>query len=528
LVLQQGVRRKQGWAVEFRSVSRSLEDLTGKQYVEAVCRARAFLSGEDESSLRRLAGEAVDLFPVAIRKRLKELLPRVGTRVVAPLEPSSRGATTAAFQAVSRKGPAPLSGLGYYRVGEDGVLRVIAKSEHYHALLGHGFPGYALLDRARRLGIPNATHNNTRGHIVRKLEEELVREANGVGDDGDIKPTLESTAPDVLNRVLNIETGSLAVEAAVKMVLMRFYAAEAGGPKPEHEGKTPVILVVGDDSGSVSGNYHGTTTLTQVLRGMWPGLKERFESGRVFMVRAVRPNVVEDLEKAFSEYHRGDCRIAAFFHEIVMMNYGARLLSEKFLRRAYELCRANDVPAVADEIQSCMWYEGTFLFKRLGLKPSIVIMGKGFTGGEFPASRVISTPRFDLLPQFGALVTNGQEELASLAYLITMAWTRANGKVITEMGRSLESAFRKLAADFPAILAGIEGQGHLLGLRFQDIEKGKKFAELTAAAGFDISVQSYKASCPPVALTKLPVIVDEALVACISDRMREVLRKMAS
>ena len=37
------------------------------------------------------------------------------------------------------------------------------------------FPGYRLLETARALGIPNATHNNTRGCITRLLEEELVR-----------------------------------------------------------------------------------------------------------------------------------------------------------------------------------------------------------------------------------------------------------------------------------------------------------------------------------------------------------------
>ena len=61
---------------------------------------------------------------------------------------------------------APLTGYGFYRVGEDGRLYLITKSEHYHAPLGHAFPGYRLLEIARRLGIPNATHNNTRGHIT--------------------------------------------------------------------------------------------------------------------------------------------------------------------------------------------------------------------------------------------------------------------------------------------------------------------------------------------------------------------------
>ena len=43
------------------------------------------------------------------------------------------------------------------------------------------FYGYGdkLVENARRLGIPNATHNNTRGHITRVLETELIRLVSG-------------------------------------------------------------------------------------------------------------------------------------------------------------------------------------------------------------------------------------------------------------------------------------------------------------------------------------------------------------
>ncbi len=92
---------------------------------------------------------------------------------------------------------APLSACGYLRIGEGGRLFLTTKSEHYHAPLGHGFPGYGLIERARRLGIPNATHNNTRGHVTRRLEERLVEAATDPAD-GDRSPY----------RVLNLETGS--------------------------------------------------------------------------------------------------------------------------------------------------------------------------------------------------------------------------------------------------------------------------------------------------------------------------------
>lgn len=62
------------------------------------------------------------------------------------------------------------------RVGEDGKLYLIGKSEHYHASLGHRFNGYRLIDNARKLGIVNATHNNTRGYITRLMEREVIRQ----------------------------------------------------------------------------------------------------------------------------------------------------------------------------------------------------------------------------------------------------------------------------------------------------------------------------------------------------------------
>jgi len=497
----------------FLDVRRSLADVVGPAYVAGVCRARAVLTGEDEATLRFLGTAPVDFWPLTLQGRLRELLPRVGQRVCEPLAGSAPGGTTRGFAAVTRVAAAPLSGFGWYRIGEDGRLFVISKSEHYHASLGHSFPGYGLIDRARALGIPNATHNNTRGHITRTLETALLAAANAGGGGG-------------LDRVLNLETGSLALEAALKLVLARFYAHDGAGAAPVYAGRMPVLLVVGDDEGGLAANYHGTTVLTQMMRGLWPGLGAGAERAGLFRVRAVRPNRIEDLEEALRDEDRGGRKAAAFFHEIVMMNYGARRLTPEYLRRAYELCCERDVVTVVDEIQSCAWYAGGFLFRHWGLEPDMVALGKGFPGGEYPASRLLFRSRFDTLPQFAALVTNGQEELSSLAYLVTMAWSAANGGAVARYGNQLERGLRQVAGAFPRFLEGVDGCGHLLGLRFRDVGCGRAFAEAMNQAGYDLSVQTYKASCPPVALCKLPLIADEALIEAFAAACRDALARI--
>jgi acetylornithine/succinyldiaminopimelate/putrescine aminotransferase len=522
----------------FHPVKRSLLDLLGRDYVEHVTAASAFFDGNLNESANGtmnrplgLAEQATDFYPEALQRQLASLLDRVGTQVVdSPLQNATRGAGSSAFRQAMSTEAAPLSARGYYRVGEDGRLYLVTKSEHYHASLGHSFPGYKLVENARALGVPNATHNNTRGFITRLLETELIRTANGLerGDHDGLQSVMgRQDDMRVLNRVLNLETGSLAVEAALKMILARFYRMETEQAAPQYEGRTPVILVMGDDEGDLLANYHGTTTLTQMLRGMWPGLREAMEQAKLWKVVTIRPNCNEELNRAFEEYDQGNWKIAGFFHEIIMMNYGARRLSREFLTRAHELCDQHDVPTVVDEIQSCMWSSQLYLFREYGLQPTFVAIGKGFPGGEYPASRLLFSSAMDCMPQFGALVTNGQEELASLAYLITMEWVTANGDKIDELGAYYNERLRGLVEASHGQLVGVEGWNHMTALVFQNLDLAKSFTSCLRERCLDISAQSYKASCPPVALTKLPLTADRDMIDFVLKQMAAALQVKA-
>ncbi|MBN2449179.1 MAG: aminotransferase class III-fold pyridoxal phosphate-dependent enzyme [Lentisphaeria bacterium] len=512
----------------FHDVRRSLADVVGAEAVGCACEARAWLTGEDVGALRTLAEEPISFYPAEFVARQEALLHRVGSVVCRPLGQSPAGASSRSFAAASHVGPAPVSGHGWYRVGEDGRLYFASKSEHYHAALGHGFPGYDLIRRARALGIPNATHNNTRGLVTRRAERELVRLANGIpADDGAaLDRCIAAADPACPNRVLNLQSGSLAAEAAIKLALARFFPQDGSGTQPPLAGYTPVFVVIGDDDGTPAGNYHGTTLTAQMMRGLWPGWLQAQEDAGILAVRAVRPNRIEDLDRTFAACSQGRFRAAAFLHEIILMNYGARRLTTEFLHHAYALCRRHDVLTVVDEIQSCVWGEGLFSYREWGLTPDIVVVGKGFPGGEYAASRVLFPARLDILPQFGALVTNGQEELSSLAYLVTSAWTEANQEEIRRVGRVYETALGELVDLFPNALSGVEGCRHLGALCFRDLALARGFVEALTAEGFDVSVQIYKASCPPVALTKLPVTVTETAVRFVVGRMRRALESL--
>jgi 4-aminobutyrate aminotransferase-like enzyme len=515
--------------IQIKSVRLSLVDLVGAEYAAALCEARAFLAGGELAGYRAVAEEKVDFFPAEYAAHLDSLLPFVGQCVAPGLAASAPGAANVAVNRATKTSMAPLSGRGFYRVGEDGRLYLITKSEHYHAPLGHDFPGYRLLQNAMQLGISNATHNNTRGHITRLLERELVRVANGLrhSDQTALDRICASSEPKVLNRITNLETGSLAVEAAVKAMFGRFYRPEDHLPAPKYAGRIPVFLVMADQEGGRKANYHGTTMMTQIMRDMWPELGVKMAENGAYLVRAVKINDLADFEATLIQWDSPPYKVAGFLHEIVLMNYGAIRLRPEYLRAAYDLCHDHDVPILVDEIQSCMWSPELFMFREYGLRPDFVSIGKGFPGGQYPASRILTTAEFDNLPQFGALVTNGQEELASLAYLITMAFVEANREYVAALGDYYQARLEDLAAEFPDVVETVEGRRHLSALRFREADNAVRLMHELNAAGYDVSAQTYKANCPPTLLIKLPIIssfpmVDQ-FVARIGQSLSEVV-----
>ena len=506
-----------------KNIRRSLSDILGSDYVLAVCGARAALTGEDPEQLRAFAEEKIDFYPEGFAARQEKLMERVSTRVAPAFPNDEKGAPSHSFGAAQKDSAAPLSGCGCFRVGEDGRLYFTAKSEHYHIPLGHGFPGYDLLERAKRLGIPNATHNNTRGFITRTLERRLIAAANGVEPGSpEMERSPGSKEPGVLNRVVNLETGSLAVEAALKMMLSRFYSLDR---KPaQYAGRIPVFLVMADNAGGLSANYHGTTVFAQTLRGLWPELLRKEGEAGIYRVAAVPINDAGAFAAAVAEWNKPPFKTAGFCHEIVMMNYGGIRLSEEFLHAAYAACRASDTPVLCDEIQSCAWSGGFYLFRRYGLKPDFVSVGKGFPGGCYPASRILASGAFDSLSQFGALVTNGQEELASLAYLITMEFISANAAEIDAMGARHHGDVARLATENPELCSGAEGDGMLTSLCFRSVEQAAEFCRrMNDEYCVDISAQTYKPNCPPVALTKLPLITSGPMADRLVETMKECL-----
>lgn len=508
-----------------KNISLSLADIAGADFIEAVATARELIDGVPKSESIALGNRKVDFYPETYARQQDKLLESVGKQVAPPFEDNIKGSASNAFSKAFHGNMAPVFTKGMYRIGADGRLYLAGKSEHYQASLGHGFPGFELLEIATKLGISNITHNNTRGHITRVAEREIVRIANGLAPDSkELDRLCNEGIPGRLCRVINLETGSLVMEAAVKMMLARFYRLHNDKSTPTYQGKTPVFLVMADFGGGREANYHGTTVLTQLLRGMWPDVCTAMEDKGILRVRQVAINDIADFKAAVAEFDSGSFKIAGFLHELVLMNYGGIRLKEEYIQEAYRICAEHDIPTAVDEIQTGLWSPKVFLFREYGLNPCFVSAGKGFPGGAYPASKLIFTPEMDNLDLFGALVTNGQEELASLAYIIAMRFAEANAAETAEVGAYFRTRLEDVARRHKGVVEAIDGQGLLEAIRFRNAEKAAAFAEeINKKCCIDISAQTYKANCPPAALMKLPLIATKATVDFVAECIDKIL-----
>ncbi len=93
----------------------------------------------------------------------------------------------------------------------------------------------------------------------------------------------------------------------------------------------------------------------------------------------------EALEKTITK------NTVAFLVEPIQGEGGVVVPPEGYLKKAFELCKKNNVLFIADEIQCGLGRSGKlFAFQYENIKPDVVIIGKALAGGCYPVSAVLS------------------------------------------------------------------------------------------------------------------------------------------
>jgi ornithine--oxo-acid transaminase len=170
--------------------------------------------------------------------------------------------------------------------------------------------------------------------------------------------------------VLPMNTGAEAVETAVKAARRWSYDV-----KGVAEDQAEIIACVG--------NFHGRT-MTAVSLSSDPEYKRGF-GPMLPGIKLIPYGDLDALKAAITQ------NTAAFLIEPIQGEAGIVIPPEGFIKEAMDLCKANNVLFIADEIQAGLARTGKmFACEWEGIEPDMYILGKALGGGVFPISCVVA------------------------------------------------------------------------------------------------------------------------------------------
>ncbi|WP_317929322.1 adenosylmethionine--8-amino-7-oxononanoate transaminase [Halioxenophilus sp. WMMB6] len=197
--------------------------------------------------------------------------------------------------------------------------------------------------------------------------------------------TLVRLTPEGLNRVFFSDSGSVAVEVAIKMVLQYW---QSRGQSGKHK-----LL-------SLRRGYHGDTFAAMSVCDPDTGMHHLFHEILVQQIFSDSPGCrfdqpwddayIQDFETQITSH--SEQLAAVILEPIVQGTGGMNFYSPEFLRRVRALCSKHNVLLIADEIATGFGRTGKlFACEHAGISPDILCLGKSLTAGYMTLAATLCT-----------------------------------------------------------------------------------------------------------------------------------------
>jgi 4-aminobutyrate aminotransferase-like enzyme len=269
---------------------------------------------------------------------------------------------------------------------------------------------------------------------------------------------LAKLAPEELQKVFLLTTGSEATECAIK--LARTHGLRTGGPKK--------IAIVGAERG-----FHGRTLGAQQAGGI-PGQKNWIINEDPAIVQAPFPDGYWTEDTRFEIFQQAletrgirPAEVAGVLFE-TYQGVGPDFAPVDYIRQLAEWCKANNTLLIFDEVQAGFGRTGKFwAFEHYGVVPDLICCGKGISS-SLPLSAVIG--RAEIMDQFapGSMTSTHTGNpvccAAALANLRKIVSDDLPGNA-ARMGELLDAGLRQIQQRHSSVVGHYSCRGLVAGLQ---------------------------------------------------------------